>query len=136
MDIYNLLASLLNYSHIIFSLIILIVMCIKFPMELKKKDPDWLQNNIGQIIGTSFGIGGFLTLIIGLCFLAIDGRWPSEYISPVSVGTSIFIVVIYLLVLAHHQWKTWTKEIATRYGTPQPSDTIKEDKNVCQINRK
>jgi hypothetical protein len=124
------IASLLNYSHIIFSLIILILLCIKFPKKLKKKDPDWLRNNIGYLIGTSFGIGGFLTLTIGLCFLEIEEEWPSQYISPRSVGTSIFIVIIYLLVIAHHQWKTWTKDIETRYGTPQPKRTNEEDRNA------
>lgn len=130
MDIYNLLASLLNYSHIIFSLIILIVMCIRFPNEVKKKDPDWLRNNIGYLIGFSFAIGGFLILSIGLCFLGIEGRWPSEYISPTSAGTSIFIVVIYLLVLAHHLWKTWATDVTTRYGTPKPSAAHKDDKKA------
>ena len=129
MDIYNLLVSLLNYSHIISSLIILIVMCIKFPKELKKKDPNWLQNNIGNIVGNSFAIGGFLTLSIGLCFLGIKERWPSEYISPTSVGTSIFIVVIYLLVIAHHQWKTWTTDIEKMYGIPEPRNKSKNDKD-------
>lgn len=110
-----------NYSHIIFSIIIFIIICSKFPKEIKKKDPDWLRNSIGVLIGTSFGIGGFLTLSIGLIFLAIAERWPSEYISPISVGTSIFIVVIYLLVTAHHEWKTLTRDIANRYATLKPS---------------
>lgn len=130
MDIYAIVALFLNYSHIIFSLMIFIVICIKFPKELKDNDPDWLRNCLGNFIGTSFGIGGFLTLSIGLCFLAIVERWPSEYIAPTSVGTSIFIVVIYLLVTAHHEWKTWTKDIASKYGAPQPSVTSKEDENA------
>lgn len=129
MDIYAIVALFLNNSHIIFSLIIFIAICIKFPKELKDNDSDWLRNGLGKFIGTSFGIGGFLTLSIGLCFLAIVERWPSEYISPTAVGTSIFIVVIHLLVTAHYEWKRWTTDIEKMYGIPEPSNKSKNDKD-------
>ncbi len=121
-----------NFSHVILSIIILITLCFKFPKKLKQKDPRWLRNNIAHIVGTSFGIGGFLTLSIGLCLLAILRKWPTDYISPTAVGTSIFIVVIYLLVIAHDQWKTWVTDITRRYGVPQSSKQNRENDNNTQ----
>lgn len=129
MDIYAIIALFLNYSHIIFGVIVLVLICMKFPKKVKEIDPNWLYNNIGDIIGRSFAIGGFITLCIGFGVLAIMGSWPSDYIKPTTIATSIFIVVIYLLVLAYHQWNTWAIDIEKKYGIPQPSDESKDDKD-------
>ena len=107
MNIDNFVILLLNYSHVIFSLIILIIMCFKFPEEVKSKDPDWLRNNIGHIIGSSFGIGGFLTLSIGLCLLGVNGSWPDRNTNrpPITIceylpfgGGPFFVSTIVLLI--------------------------------------
>jgi len=121
LNIDRITTSLLSNSHLIFSIITFVIMLTRFPKEAREKDPNWLYNNIWNMLTTSFAIGGFITLGIGLCFLGINGLWPSNYIPTNTMTTSIFMVVIYLVALAYHNWKSYVKNIEEKYRLPKAS---------------
>lgn len=119
-DYQPFVSFLLNFSPLWLTLVFLFLMCWKFPKEIKVEDSDWLHNNIWEIIGTSGAMGGYIVLCIGIVFLVVVGRWPSEYLAPNTIGGSMFALSIYLFVHACHEWKNWPLKIRKRYGKVLP----------------
>jgi len=117
MEVNTLLSMILPHIHIISGLILFFFLLIIFPKNAREMDPEWILNNIKTILLTSFGIGGFVSICIGLSFVAVTGNWPSEYIPVTSVETAIVITIIYLGTLIFHDIKSYKKQIEERYGT-------------------
>ena len=120
MEINQLLTALLPRIHIISGIILFIILLIKFPKKVKTMDPNWLNNNWRRILLTSFGIGGFISICIGLLFLLINGNWPSDYIPANTISTSLIITLIYLVTLIYQDIKSYKSEIELRYGIVKP----------------
>jgi len=125
LNIDVIITSLVINFHLICGIVIFIFMCFTFPKEARKKDPNWWYNNIWNMLTTSFAIGGFITLCIGLSLLGINGVWPSQYIPPNTITTSIFMIVIYLLALGYYNWKSYAVSIEEKYGMPRATDKQK-----------
>lgn len=125
METHDFIIILIGNSHLIGSILVLIIMLIKFPESAKKKDPNWWYNNIWNMLTTSFAIGGFIAMGIGFSFLAINGVWPSDYIPVNTITTSIFMIVIYLIAEAYHHWKSYVNNIEEKYEIPKVTDKRK-----------
>ena len=116
MGINYFLTLVLPFVHIILGLSIAVFLLIVFPKNVRDMDPEWLVNNIKTILLNSFGMGGFVSISIGLLWVAINGDWPSNYIPTSSVSTSIFITVIYLSTHIWNDIKSFKMEIERKYG--------------------
>ncbi len=121
----KILTIIFPYVHIILGIILLIFLLTIFPKEVKKMDPDWLVNNIKPILPMSFGIGGFISVCIGLLCVVLNGSWPSNYIPANSISTSVVIMIIYLGTLIYHDVKSYKKEIKTKYGIVKTEENEK-----------
>ena len=114
------LMVILPNIHIILGVLLTGFLLIVFPKNIRKMDREWIVNNIKPILLTSFGVGGFTSICIGLSFVAINGDWPSDYIPTSGVSTSIVITIIYIATLIYHDIKSFKKDIERRYGTVEP----------------